>query len=154
MPDIELQGNIAGVSTTVSELTVTWAVYSNSSAKEWHDLIQELGIDAVITSNPLSVFNSDTNSVILGETRSHSIKVIPPYKNREGWKANDIRGSHTELISSGKGLTGIANYQLNFVVKPGLKITIDSKEWTVIGYTEVKDRTGILVYILEIEAGN
>jgi len=147
MATIEMQGTIVNTSSLAGALTPGWAVYSNSSAKEWYDLIQEMGIDAVITSNPLSVFNPDTNTVTLGETRSHSIKIIPPYKNREGYKA-------TELISSGKGLTGFANYQLNFEVKPGLKITIDSKEWTVIGYTEVKDRTGILVYILEIGSGD
>ena len=147
MATIEMQGTIASTSSLAGALTPGWAIYSNSSAKEWYDLIQEMGIDAVITSNPLATFNADTNIASLGEARNHQIKIIPPYKNREGYKA-------TELISSGKGLTGLANYQLNFEVKPGLKITIDGKEWTVIGYTEVKDRTGILIYILEIESGD
>ena len=147
MATIEIRGTITSTSNLAGVLTPGWVVYSNSAAKEWYDVIQELGIDAIITSNPLSVFDSDTNTTTLGETRSHSVKIIPPYKNREGYKA-------TELISSGKGLTGIANYQLNFVVKPGLKIIISDKEWTIIGYTEVKNHTGILVYILEIESGN
>jgi len=121
--------------------------------KSIYNIIQRKGIDAIIRTYPSATFGPDTNKTIQGSAVNYSIKIIPPYKNRERYKP-------AVLITSGKGLTGIANYNpttgssLSFTIKAGLKLIIASKEWTVIGYTEIKNNTGILLYILEIESGD
>jgi len=117
------------------------------NAESIYNLIQRKGVDATIRTYPDASFDPDTNRTTLGTAVDYSVKVVPPYNNREGLKA-------AEMISSGKGLTGIANYNLEFIIQAGLKIIIGSKEWTVIGYTEIKDNTGILFYTLEIESGS
>lgn len=117
------------------------------NAEEIYDIIQDLGIDAIVRTYPSATFDPDTNKTTLGSVTDYSVKIIPPYKNKEGYKP-------AELITSGKGFTGIANYQLFFTIKAGLKIIIANKEWTVISYTEIKNNTGVLLYLLEIESGN
>jgi len=118
-----------------------------------YNLLVRKGIDATIRTYPNAVFDSDTNKTTLGSAVDYSVKIVPPYNNREGFKT-------AEMISSGSGLTGIANYNsltkgaLAFTIEPGLKIIIGSKEWTIVGITPVQDNTGILFFSLEIEAGN
>ncbi len=144
---IPLRTSTAGVGAISGAMTVTPYLRSNSYAKKWYDLLVRKGIDATIRIYPDKSFDPDTNLTTLGYYNDYEVKVIPPYRNREGYKP-------AELITSGRGLSGVANYNLRFDVEAGLKITIASKEWTVVGYTEVKDKTGILVYLLEIEAGD
>lgn len=115
------------------------------NAKSIYNILQRKGVTAVIRTYPFATFDPNTNKTTLGTASNISLKIIPPYKNREGYKP-------AELITSGKGLTGIANYDLSFTVKAGLIIIIADKEWTVIGFTEVKNNTGILLYLLEIES--
>lgn len=117
------------------------------NAKSIYNLLQRKGIDATIRTYPSAIFNSDTNKTILGTAVDYSVKIVPPYRNIEGYKP-------AEMISSGSGLTGIANYELDFTIQVGLKLIINGKEWTVISFTEVKDNTGILFYTLEIQSGN
>lgn len=112
-----------------------------------NDLITRKGISATVRTFPSSSFDPDTNKTTQGTATDYSIKVIPPYKNREGFKAE-------ELITSGKGLTGFANLDLEFTVAAGLQIIIASKIWTVISYQEIKDNTGIVMYICDIETGS
>ena len=147
MAEIGITSSISIISSLAGSLTVSYPDYGNSAAKKWYDMIVRKGVDATIRTYPLITFDPNTNKTTLGDARDFSAKVIPPYRNREGFKP-------AELITSGKGLTGIANYQRNFNIKAGLEIIISDKKWTVIGYTEVKDSTGILVYLLEIESGN
>jgi hypothetical protein len=115
------------------------------NAKSVYDMLQRKGIDATVRTYPNAEFNPSTNQTTSLEPVDHTIKIIPPYKNKEGYKPH-------ELITSGKGLTGIASYNLQFTVKAGLKLIISSKEWTVISYTDIKNNTGILLYLLEIES--
>lgn len=117
------------------------------NAQSIYNMLVRKGVDAVARTYPSKSFNPDTNKTTLGTALNVSVKVIPPYKNKEGYKK-------TELITSGKGLTGIANYNLSFTVAAGMKLIIASKEWTVTGYTEIKNASGILLYLLEIVSGN
>lgn len=116
-------------------------------AKSVHEILLRKGVDAIIRTHPSADFNPDTNKATSLTPIDYPVKIMPPYRNREGYKP-------AELITSGKGLTGIANYNLQFEVKAGLRIIIGSKEWTVIGYTPVADNTGTLLYLFEIESGN
>lgn len=122
--------------------------------KSVYNIIARKGIDATVRTYPNATFNSSINKTTLGEATDYSVSIVPPYKYvKEEYKS-------TTLISWGKGLTGIANYNpstgeaLTFTIKTGLKIIINSKEWTVISVTPIQDNTGILFYTLGIEAGN
>lgn len=122
--------------------------------KSVYNLLFRKGIDATVRTYPSSSFDSDTNKTTLGSAIDYAVKIVPPYKYlKEGYKT-------ITLITYGRGMTGIANYNvltggsLAFTIKAGLKIIINSKEWTVIGVTPIQDNTGILYYTLEIESGN
>lgn len=124
------------------------------NAKSIYNILSRKGIDATIRTHPSKSFDPGTNKTILGDATDYAVKIVPPYKYiKEGYKA-------TTLIWSGKGTTGIANYNpsdggaLAFTIKPGLVIIINSKKWTIMSYTPIQDNTGILYYSLEIEAGN
>jgi len=134
---------------TSGDLDILYHLRQNVAAKKWYDMLQRKGIDATARVYPDASFNPSNNKTTLSHTVDFSLKIVPPYRNREGYKP-------AEFITSGKGLTGIANYNLRFDVKAGLKLIIGSasKEWTVTGITEIKDRTGILLYTVEIEAGD
>lgn len=105
------------------------------------------GISATVQVHESASFDPATNLTTKGSATEYPVKVIPPYKNIEGYKA-------TELITSGKGLTGFANKDLSFTVKAGLLIVVLGKTWTVIGITPISNSTGILFYLLEIETGS
>lgn len=117
------------------------------TSKSIYNLLVRKGIDATIRTYPSSSFDPDANTTTLGSATDYAVKIVPPYRNREGYKS-------AEMITFGRGVSGIANYNLNFSIKVGLKIIITGKEWTVISFAEIKDNTGILFYSLEIEAGN
>lgn len=123
------------------------------NAESIYNLLQRKGIDATVRTYPSKSFDPDTNLTTLGSETDYSVKIVPPYRNREGYKS-------TQLITYGKGLTGIANYNpstggaLVFSIVVGLILIINSKIWTVISMTPMQDNTGILFYSLEIEAGN
>lgn len=112
------------------------------------EIITRLGISASIRVYPSATFDPDTNSVDEGSSSDYDVKIIPPYKNLTGY------GDKTELITSGKGWTGVANDNLGFTVKSGILITIDSKVWTVINTVPLRNSLGIVAYLLEIESGN
>lgn len=124
------------------------------NAESIYNIISRKGIDATIRTYPSKSFDPDTNLTTLGTATDYSVKIVPPYKYKKaGFKV-------TTLVTYGKGTTGIANYNpstggvLAFSVKVGLKIIINSKEWTVISFTPIQDNTGILFYSLDIESGN
>ena len=124
------------------------------NAKSIYNLLQRKGIDATVRTYPSKSFDPDFNKTTLGEATDYSVKIVPPYKYvKEEYKT-------TTLITWGKGLTGIANYNpstkgsLAFTIKVGLKIIINNKEWTVIGITPIQDNIGMLFYSLNIESGN
>lgn len=118
------------------------------NAKSVYNILVRKGINATVRTYPSSSFDSDTNKTTLGEATDYTVKIIPPYKYvKEGYKA-------TTLITWGRGLTGVANYQLQFSVVVGLKLIINNKEWTVIEVIPIQDNTGILFYSLKIESGN
>ena len=110
-------------------------------------LLERKGIDATARIYPDAVFNPTTNKTTLGDAVEYPVKVIPPYKNAEGFKK-------AELITAGKGMTGIANKDLQFVVKAGLILIIDGKEWTVTSKTPLSNNTGVLFYLMQIESGD
>jgi len=123
------------------------------NAESIYNIIVRKGLTATIRTYPSKSFNPDTNKTILGTAVDYSVKIVPPYRNREGYKP-------AELITSGRGISGIANYNpttkgaLAFTIAAGLILIIDSKIWTITGFNKVEDNTGILYYGLEIEAGN
>lgn len=124
------------------------------NAESIYNLLQRKGIDATVRTYPSKTFDPDTNLTTLGSETDYSVKIVPPYKYiKEEYKA-------TQLITYGKGLTGIANYNsstggaLAFFVVVGLILIISSKEWTVTSVTPIQDNSGILFYTLGIEAGN
>lgn len=110
-------------------------------------MLERKGLDAIARVYPDAVFNPTTNKTTQGTKVEYNVKIIPPYKNAEGFKK-------TELITSGKGWTGIANKNLKFVVKAGLKLVIDGKEWTVMSKTSLSNKTGVLFYLMQIESGD
>jgi len=110
-------------------------------------LLERKGIDAVIKVYPDAAFDPTINKTTQGDVVEYNVKVIPPYKNAEGFKK-------TELITAGKGWTGIANKDLAFTVKAGLIIVIDGKEWTVTSKTSLANKTGVLFYLMQIESGS
>jgi len=113
-----------------------------------YNLLVRKGIDATIRTYPDAEFNPDTNKTVLGNPIDYTVKIVPPYKYiKEEYRT-------TQLVTWGKGLTGIANYNLSFVVEVGLVIIINSKKWTVVSVTPIQDNTGILFYSLGIEAGD
>lgn len=114
------------------------------SAAEILEILDELGITASVEEYAASAFDPDTNTTALGVKTPHSIKVVPPYKNVEGFKP-------AEFITSGKGLTGFANSGVTFSVVAGLRIVIDSVLWIVTGVTPVRTNAGIVYYQLEVE---
>lgn len=122
--------------------------------KSIYNTLVRKGISATVRTYPSSTFDPDINKTTLGSATDYSVKIIPPYKwVKEAYKVST-------LISYGKGLTGVANYNsatggsLAFTVKVGLIIIINNKEWTVIGVSPISDNTGVLFYSLNIEAGN
>lgn len=117
------------------------------TAEELSILLDEMGIDAVVREYPNASFNPATNKTTLGAVVEHDVKIIPPYKNIEGFK-------NLELITSGDGWTGIANNDLDFTVKTGLIFIIYDVIWTVTGVTPISNKTGVLFYLMQIEKGN
>ena len=120
-----------------------------------YNLLVRKGIDATIKVYSSASFDPDTNKTTRGEATDYAVKIVPPYKNyvKEGYKS-------TTLITYGKGLTGIANYNpstkssLSFTIKAGLIIIINNKQWAVTEITPLQDNSGILFYSLGIESGN
>jgi len=110
-------------------------------------LLERKGITATVRTYPDATFDPKTNKTTLGAIKPYSVKVIPPYRNQEGYK-------NAVLVTSGNGMTGLANKDLLFEVKAGLIIEINSKRWTVIGFTPISNKNGIVFYLLEIESGN
>ena len=110
-------------------------------------MLERKGLDAVVRVYPDAVHDPVTNKTTQGTKVEYNVKIIPPYKNAEGFKK-------TELITAGKGWTGIANKNLKFVVKAGLILIIDSKEWTVTSKTPLSNKTGVLFYLMQIESGD
>jgi len=110
-------------------------------------LLERKGLDAVVRVFPDAEFDPATNKTTPGEKTEYTVKIIPPYKNAEGFKK-------AELITAGKGWTGIANKDLLFTVKAGLILVIGSKEWTVTSITPLSNNTGILFYLMQIESGD
>ena len=117
------------------------------NAESVYNLLVKLGISATVRTFPSRTFDATTQIATLGSPVDYTLKVIPPYRNREG-------RNETEMITSGIGLTGLANKDLLFTVKAGIQIIIDGKTWTVTGVTPVKDRTGTLLFLLEIDSGS
>jgi len=107
-------------------------------------MLERKGIDAVVRVYPDAIYDPTKNKVRQGEAVEYDVKIIPPYKNAEGYKK-------AELITSGKGMTGIANKNLQFEVKAGLILVIYNEEWIVTGFTPLSNNTGILFYLLQIE---
>lgn len=110
-------------------------------------MLERKGVDAIVRVYPDAVYDPTTNKTTQGAKVEYNVKVIPPYKNAEGFKK-------TELITAGKGWTGIANKDLNFIVKAGLILIIDGKEWTVTSRTPISNKTGVLLYLMQIESGD
>jgi len=107
-------------------------------------ILERKGLDAIVKIYPDAVFNPATNKTILGDVVEYNVKIIPPYKNAEGFKK-------TELITAGKGWTGLANKDLSFTIKAGLILVIYNEEWIVTGFTPLSNKNGILFYLLQIE---
>jgi len=117
------------------------------NAQTIDDMLASKGVTATVTTYPDAEFDPATNTTTRGTATTDTVNAIPPYKNKEGYK-------ETELITSGKGLTGFANLDLSFTVVAGLLLTIAGKVWTVTGFQPISDSTGILMYLCDIEAGS
>ncbi|KKN70977.1 hypothetical protein LCGC14_0425790 [marine sediment metagenome] len=110
-------------------------------------ILTRKGIDVTVRTFPSSTFDSDTNKTTLGTAVDYTIKAAAPYRNRSGFKTD-------ELITSGKGKTIFANLDLQFTVAAGLVMIIRGDEWSVIGFTPIGDNTGIIAYECDIETGS
>ena len=117
------------------------------TAQSIDDLLSRKGLTATVTTYDSATFDPATNTTTRGAATTDTVNAIPPYKNKEGYK-------ETELITSGKGLTGFANLDLSFTVVAGLLLTIAGKVWTVTAYQEIRDNTGLLMYLCDIETGS
>jgi len=110
-------------------------------------LLQRKGLDAIVRVYPDATFDPTTNRTTPGDVVEYDVKIIPPYKNLEGYKK-------TELVTAGKGWTGIANKDLEFTVKAGLILVISEKIWTVTSTQPLSNKTGVLFYLMQIESGD
>ncbi len=110
-------------------------------------ILTRKGIDATVRTFPAATFDPDTNKTTHGAATDYTIKAASPYRNREGYKTD-------ELITSGKGKTIFANLDLQFTVAAGLVMIMIGKEWSVIGSTPIGDNTGIIAYECDIETGS
>lgn len=110
-------------------------------------LLERKGLTATARVYPSASFDPATNKTTLGIAIDYSIKIIPPYKNAEGYKK-------AELITAGKGWTGVANKELAFTVKAGLILIISGKTWTVTSIQPLSNKTGVLFYLMQIESGD
>ncbi len=117
------------------------------TAEQIYNMLVRKGVTATARVYASASFDPATNLTTPGSATDQSVKIIPPYRHREGYNA-------TELITSGRGFTGVANHGLTITISAGLILIIDSKTWTVTGIQEIKDSTGILLYLLEIESGS
>jgi hypothetical protein len=110
------------------------------------NMLDELGVDATLKTNPTAVLDPDTNRTSAGSVINTAVKAVPPYRTKDQW-------GNTDLIASGEGLTGIANSGLgSVVVKPGMQIVIAGTTWTVTGVTPISDDEGVKYYQLEIKS--
>lgn len=107
--------------------------------------LERKGVSATIRVYESATFDESRNITTKGSPTDYTEKVIPPYKNIEGY-------NKTVLITSGKGMTGIANLNLSFTVKAGLILIINSKTWTVISVAPLSNNVGVLGYLMEIES--
>lgn len=117
------------------------------SAEKLELLLQRKGTDATIRIYPDVVFDPAENKTTLGTPVQYNIKVIPPYRNMEGFR-------NAELITFGSGWTGFANKNLQFDVKAGLVMIIGSKEWIVENVVPLSNNSGVLFYLVGIKSGN
>ena len=116
------------------------------NAKSVYNILVRKGVTATVRTFPDAEFVPGSNNTVKRTPTEYSVKVIPPYKYiKESFK-------QTTLITFGKGITGIANHNLEFTVKAGLEIIINSKKWTVTGVSPISDSTGIIMYTLNIES--
>jgi hypothetical protein len=112
-----------------------------------NNILTRLGVTATARVYESASFDPTTNTTTEGSPTDYTVKVIPPHKNKEGYQKS-------ELITHGKGWTGIANKDLQFDVKAGLILIINSKTWTVVGVTPLSNNSGVLAYLMEIESGS
>ena len=110
-------------------------------------ILSRKGIDVTVRTFPAASFDPDTNKTTPGAAVDYTIKAASPYRNREGFKTD-------ELITSGKGKTIFANLDLQFTAQAGLVLIIRGDEWTVIAVTPIGDNTGIIAYECDIETGS
>lgn len=116
------------------------------NAESVYNILVRKGITATVRTFPNEEFIPSTNTTLRGAVTEYQVKIIPPYRYlKESY-------GKTTLITFGKGLTGIANYELEFEVKAGLILVINNKEWTVSGVAPIQDSSGIIMYTLEIES--
>jgi hypothetical protein len=116
-------------------------------AQSVYNIIKRNGVSSIARVYADSSFSPSTNKTTRGSATDYPVYLVPPYKNVEGYK-------NTELITSGIGTTGIANYQLEFDIKAGLVLVINNKIWTVTSITPISNSSGIIFYSMEIESGN
>ena len=109
------------------------------------NILKDKGIIATARIYSNAVFNPATNKTTLGNYVDYSIIVVPPYSWREGFR-------NAVLVSEGKAMTGIANKNLGFEVKPGILLIINNIQWEVLAVTLIQSKNGILYYQLEIQS--
>ena len=116
------------------------------NAQSVYNILVRKGVTATVRTFPDAEFIPGSNTTVKRTPIEYTVKVIPPYSYvKESYKP-------TTLITYGKGLTGIANYNLGFTVKAGLVLIINNQEWTVTGVSPIQDATGIIMYTLDIES--
>lgn len=115
------------------------------TAEKLEKLLERKGISATVRAYSSVAFDPSTSRSSRIST-DYIVKVIPPYKNIEKYKP-------ATLITTGKGMTGIANKDLEFEVEVGLVLVIYNKGWTVTGFIPISNNTGVVFYLMEIESG-
>lgn len=109
------------------------------------NLLDKFGISAVLKDYPAATFNPSLNTVTKGTMSTVNVKAVPPYQNREGY-------TKPSLVTSGTGLTGIANSDLGaLVIRAGMIISINGVDWTIVGVTPIGTANGTVYFQLEIE---
>ena len=117
------------------------------TAEKLEALLIRKGISATVQVYESASFDPATNKTTKGSVTEYPVKIIPPYKNKEGYRP-------AELITFGEGWTGIANKDLEFSVKAGLLIVVLGKTWTVTSFTPLSNATGVVFYLMGIETGS
>lgn len=115
------------------------------NAESVADFLERKGVDATIKVWGTETFDPTTNETTLASDVDHAVKIIPPYQVVDEF-------GKTTFVTEGKGMTGLANYNLGFTLKKAQEITLSGVIWVIDNIQPLQNNEGVLCYILGIHS--